>query len=82
MKFSGPIRAHQHSIKTNPKATLISDAILLGVVVIMLVLLNVLVIVTYGFEPLLILSWVLLGSIGAWLIISIIQCVKNLKKKK
>ena len=82
MKFSGPLRAHEHSIKTNPKPTLITDSIILGIVVIALILITVLVIINYGFDALLILPWLLLGGIAAWLISSIVRCVKNLKKTK
>ena len=80
MKFSGPLRAHEHSIKTNPKPTLIADSIILGIVVIVLILITVLVIMNYGFDALLILPWLLLGGIAAWLITSIVRCAKNLKK--
>ena len=82
MRFSGPIQAHQHSIKANPKATLISDSIILFVTFIVLALINILVIVNFGFEPLLLLTWVLLAPICIWLIVSIIQCAKNLKKEE
>ena len=82
MKFSGPLRAHEYSIKTNPKPTLIADAIILGIVVILLILIDVLVLVNYGFSVLLILPWLLLGGIIAWLISSIVRCAKSLKKKK
>lgn len=82
MKFSGPLRAHEHSIKTNPKATLIADSIILGIVLVLLILINVLVIVNYGFDVLLILPWLFLGAISAWLIVSVIKCAKNMKKKK
>ena len=80
MKFSGPLRAHEHSIKTNPKPTLIADSIILGIVVIVLILITVLVIMNYGFDALLILPWLLLGGIATWLITSIVRCAKNLKK--
>lgn len=82
MKYSGPIRAHEYSIKTNPKPTLIADSIILFIVLGSLVAINVLVIVNWGFNPLLLLVWLLLGGIGAWLIISIIKCSKYLKKMK
>lgn len=82
MKFSGPIRAHEHSVKTNPKPTLIADSILLGIVITLLFAINILVIVLYEFTPLLVLSWVLLGGIAAWLAGSIVKCAKNLKKKR
>ena len=77
MKFYGPLKSHEHTIKTNPQSALIVDAILLGVVVVALILINVLVIVNYGFSVLLILSWLLLGSIAAWLISCIVKCVKT-----
>ena len=81
MKFSGPIRAHEHSIKTNPKPTMIADSILLAILVALLVAIHVLVIVNYGLTPLLILPWILLVPIGVWLGTSIAKCAKNLKKK-
>ena len=82
MLFIGPIKAHEYSVKVNPKPTLIADAILLGIVVTILVLINVLVIIYYGFNPLLILSWLLLGPIALWLLLSVIKCAKNIKKNK
>ena len=82
MKFSAPLRAHEHSIKTNPKQTLITDAIILGIVVILLVLITIIVIVNLGFDILLLLPWILLGSIAGWLIQSIVKCAKNIKKMK
>ena len=82
MKFSSPIRAHQYSIKANPKPTLIADSILLGVIVTLIVLIHVLVLTEYGFTPLLLLVWLLLAPIGAWMLVSVIQCAKNLKKRK
>ena len=81
MRFYHPLKVHEQSIKDNPKATLISDAIMFVIDTILLVLINVLVINNYGFNPILILAWILLGSIGIWLISAIIRCAKNIKNK-
>ena len=82
MNFIGPLRAHEHSIKTNPLPTLISDAIILAVVVAINVIITVLVWINEGFNPILLLSWFLLGGISVWLIVSIVRCTKNLKRIK
>lgn len=82
MRFFQPLEVHKRSIKTNPLPTLISDAIILAIVIGAIVAIDILVIINYGFSALLILVWVLLGSIALWLACSIYQCAKNLKKKR
>ena len=80
MRFQGPLKAHEHSSKANPKQTLIVDAVFLGLVVALTVLITVLVIVNYGFNPILILAWIMLGAIALWLGFSIFQCARRMKR--
>lgn len=80
MRFNGPLKSHEYSTKANPKAALIVDSILLGVVVTILILIHVVVIINYGFHVLLILSWLLFGGVAGILISSIVRSSKALKE--
>ena len=83
--FYADKKNHDNWVKSNPKRTLIIDAIALGVVVIALILFLVLILINWGWNALLILPIFLFGCIIAGLIISIVQCVKRmaiLKAKK
>ena len=82
MRFIGPLNVHKRSIETNPKATLITDSVILIMLVILLIAINVVVIINMGFNPILILSWILFGGIILMLVTSIVMCVKNIKKNK
>ena len=82
MLFLGPLKSHEHAAKTNPKTALIVDIIFLVIAISLLVLCNVLIIVNYGLDILLLLPWLLLGGIIIWLISVMITSIKLLKHKK
>ena len=82
MLFLGPLKSHEHSAKTNPKTAIIVDVIFLVITILLLILCNILIIANYGFDPLLLLPWVLLGGIIVWLICLIITSIKSLRNTK
>ena len=81
MRFLGSLKSHDHSIETNPKMVLVIDSIFAVIVIGIIVTINILIILELGFNPILVLSWVLLGGIAIWLITNIVKCIINIKKQ-
>ena len=82
MKFYGPLKSLEDSIKTNPKQVLIVVSIFLVLVIFLLIGITILIIYYLGFSLLLLLPRLLLGGIASWLIICVIKCIINLKRRE
>ena len=80
--FLKPLKDHQEEAKKNPKTVIIIDTIFLFIVIGILVAINVLVIIEMGFNPILILSWILFGGIIFYLSKNIHRASKELKKRR